>query len=88
MQAELRSGKSFTNHVMTMGGLTTTVGALLGFFFINVLLQPTPSQLKYIFICAAFIALVISVVDHFLFSSWLKPVALFLDTENPHELSK
>ncbi len=88
MQADLGSGRKFTMHVMAMGGITTTLGALLGFFFINVLLQPTPAQLKYIFMCAALVAVVISVLDHFLFIHWLKPIATFLDAENPRELSK
>lgn len=88
MQEDLRSGKSFTIRVMTLGGVTTFLGALLGFLFITVLLQPTPAQLKLILICAAVISVVVTIVDHILFTNWLKPIALFLDAENPQDLSK
>ncbi len=83
-----RTGKNFASYVVGMGGLTAFLGGILAFFFVKVLLQPTPLQLQYIIICAIPISVVLGVVDQFLFTSWFKPISVFLDAEDPADLSR
>ncbi len=85
--AALPSGRQFTNRVILTGGINATIGASILIAFIALLLRMTPFQIEIAAAIAISLGVLSAVINQFIFSAWLRPIAVFLDAPHPTQLS-
>ncbi len=83
----LPSGRQFTNRVIQTGGFNATIGATILIGFIALLLRMTPPQIQIASVIAIGLGILSVIANHFIFSYWLRPIAVFLDAPSPADLT-